>query len=180
MRLFQSKENASNWKEWFGFRSIKPLKEILLFTAGLSLLSFKYLVLAIPFFSVNLASQLVNIEDRRIISIFSIFALIFILANLSDRYPDQNQINAVQYTLALDKNIQNDWGLGHYVVFFGGTPSNRWGPPVKSADPNMDFNFMTYFDCDQRPVLTSYDLNQDWVKLNNFGVYKIYRCRRTA
>jgi hypothetical protein len=180
IRFTKDKENILNWKEWFGIRTTKGMGELMALGFVLAFLSFKYLIIAIPFFVINFAATIKGKFETTMIAFFSIIALVMILFTLPILYPTDKIIEAIQYGISVSKdgNVQNDYGIGHYIVFMGGSPSNRYGPTQNSFSLNPDLNFMTYFDCDKRPIITSYDLNSDYERINNFGLYKIYCCKR--
>jgi hypothetical protein len=178
---YRPKTNYLKWREWIGFEYREKFKKPLLFVAGLATLSFKFVALALPFFAINMGS-FVKKENIGLIMLFSVIALVLFGLNLDKYNPTTAQINAIQFGInyAKDGNVQNDWSLGHYVKFFGGEPSLRYGPPQSSSLLNPDLNYLYWFECDNRPIISQLDLNADFQRINKFGDYKIYTCARLA
>jgi hypothetical protein len=178
---YAKKTNYFDLKQWFQLELCPKMKRMLFFFAALATLSFKFMALALPLFSANLGT-FIKKQHTTTIELFSFGALILLLININHFNPTKDQMNAIQFGLDYsgDKNVQNDWSLGHYVKFLGGEPSLRYGPPFSSNLLNPDLNYLYWFECDYRPIITQLDLNKEFKRINNFGDYKIYTCARLA
>jgi len=129
----------------------------------------KLALFSIPFLALNRALRLEANSVQPLvyaaITLFAVFGFAFVATT---SLPTTETIEAVEETVARGPDVQNDWGLGHYVAFFGGDPSYRYGP--------ADDRRVNDFACDSRPVLSTFDLNEDFRVVWQKGNYKIYEC----
>jgi len=132
--------------------------------------AFKWAILGLPFFLLHFGKNFfcLNNYNKTVITVFLVFTCFGLLYSFSNALPNAIQREAVASILEIDLNVQNDWELGHWILAAGGIPSKEFGP--------SGFGEETFFSCDSRPVLTRYDLNTNFLKVREFGLYKIYEC----
>ena len=61
---------------------------------------------------------------------------LFWCINLSNQYPQQQDIDLIDQAILLDKNISNTFGVGYNIINQGGTPTQfggYGGEPIKSG-----------------------------------------------
>ena len=164
--------NYSSEKGLFQFKCHPDLKPFCLIFGFLGLLSAKFMLLAIPFFAIN---SVWNMNKEKIltylfVSFIGFMAIVYFL--LTSAMPTTMQIEAVKNVIdySVDGNVQNDWDYGHWIKFFGGNPSARYG--------GIPENQLKNFACDSRPILTRFDLNSQFDLTQTYGGMKIYECKK--
>jgi hypothetical protein len=148
---------------------------IFLFVLGL--INAKFMVWVVPFLALSFLGVLnwfsvISKKEFNVIQVVAGLLIVFVLSSsvlltgfFNHVYPNVNQIQAVEFAVSLDSNINNDWSYGYWIEFFNGVPSNKGGysefKPVKGIN------------------LTETNLNCELVKEFKQGFLneiKIYKC----
>lgn len=167
-------------KKMIDLRFDRRMAPFLILSLIMASLSFKYTILAIPLFAINLAWR-IEPEYVNYMAIFSGITFLMLVGLTPILYPTNQMMDATAYGISLSDRgrVQNDWGLGHFVAFEGGTPSLRYGPKHAAGLFGSDLNYLYDFDCDDRPIVTALDLNSDFNRVYDNNAYKVYKCLNT-
>lgn len=116
--------------------SIKLNYKIILFGFFCLIIGFlvsKLYVLAIPFMALTCFFGLKvlfknNFYVLKILLItLSLFIILFWNINYSYQFPTHSDLDLIKEAVTLDKDLQNSFGAGHIIRFYGSTPSSAFG-----------------------------------------------------
>jgi len=89
----------------------------------------KLFVLPILFLTITCFNGLKILRKNEVVNqtliIFVCLMTLFWCVNLSYQFPQQQDIDLIQQGIILDNNLENTFGAGYIIEFYGGTPSDK-------------------------------------------------------
>jgi hypothetical protein len=169
---FKEKKDWWNPKKYFDFTIHNSLKVFILFFYVLALLQLRFASLLVPFMAINTSIRLNNSMQLLTVFFIGLFVLVGTILWITSFSPTLSEVSIIKKVVSLEPNVQNDWDLGHWIAFFGGNPSQRYGTSSFLAEHH------DWFSCDLRPILTRFDLNSDFKKVFSQDKYSIFVCNK--
>lgn len=131
--------------------------------AFVALLNAKYAILLIPFLAIGAMHWFNQLKPnfQSMVVAFGIGFYIIIPFFILTAHPTQLDHSAIKTALDLNKNIQNDWDLGYWIIWDGGNPSAIAGGDYNNFDLHgiiltqfkqpcpivKDFNRLAIYNC---------------------------------
>ncbi len=136
---------------------------LFLFILGVG--SAKFWILSLPFLAVGMVLLLEKANYPLLEQIAVIASALLILGLVQSVWlnpPNEEHWEAIDYALSIDKNVNNDWGMGYWVLWKGGTTESFMG-----SVRQQEFSAGEIVISDQ---------NLDCAILEDFERVKVYRC----
>ena len=114
----------------------------------------KFWILSLPFLLIGIIRLIDETKVKWLHTVFAIVAIILVAGLAQSVWlnpPTQEHWQAIDYALEIDNNINNDWGMGYWVLWKGGTTASYQSMWLQQPDMPKQIR-ITEFDSNCSPV----------------------------